>query len=527
MGRKSLMITISLALSLCSCGRSKGGGQDSGVSLGEIRSTVGQVSQEFQIPSRLLLAVGFKESGLSALPSSSIYNAEHSLGVSVGESAFGLKLDELGLENEDSSYQLPSQIRAYAKLVRTYIDEKGLSLGINIDSPDELYDWVWQLSLLHRKSNKNRKNVQIIFALELINYLNEGYTWQSSKTGEIVQLAPANPKILTENFSNQIQKNLELDTQKSEIYSVDYMQLTFDQGSGQLNIPNHIRVIHCPFSLSACLEIQSKTHNQEDARLQAHYVIPPDQSILTNPIKILQHRIPVLVTDNLGRVEQIRNAVVIMLVGDSGRYVDGIRVRSNPLWYTSYQLKNLGEIVHGICELMKLDNPTVNLDTCKIPGVSGGVQFMEQGSSENYRWGTIPDFNKNIFWSYIYDPDEQDGSAEFDFGKEERLYNAGESIDFDVNFIRGARKIEIELLERCENGKTIWTTLETRYVRDAASSHIQTRLYQQGPNFNGQHFFRALVYGEDNRLTSWAVVDLFLKDYDQEKYVFAELDACS
>lgn len=525
--KPNLVQVLFIILSICSCSDDGGQNDSSNGSTGDIQSTLEQVSVEYNIPSRLILAVGFKESGFSHLPSSSVYSAEYSLGVSVGDSAFGMSLEDLGFEADEDDMSLTEQIRAYGKLLRSYLDEKGLTLGRDISNSDELYDWVWQLSLMHRNSNKNRKNVQIIFALEVIHYLNQGYTWQSKETGEIVQLTPASPPITTEDFSSQIQKNLELDTQKSEIYSVDYMQLSFDQGSGQLNIPDHIRVIHCPFSLSACLEIQSKTQDKEEARLQAHYVIPPDQKILENPIKILQHRIPVLVTDYLGRTEQVLNAVVIMLVGHSGRYVDGIREQSNPMWYSSYQLKNLGEMVHGICELMKIDNPTIDIQTCKSPGVSQGVQFMEQGSSETYRWGAIPDFNKNIFWSYIYDPDEQDGAVEFVFQKESRVFELGESIDFDINYIRGATKIEIELLERCENGKTIWSTLETRYVRDVATSHIQTKLYQQGPNFNGQHFLRALVYGEDNQLASWSMIDLFLKDYDTEKYVYAELDACS
>ena len=61
------------------------------------------------------------------------------------------------------------------------------------------------------------------------------------------------------------------------------------------------------------------------------------------------------------------------------------------------QLKTLGNIVFGICELMKQDNPQVDIQECKTPGVERGVQFTVQGDSETYRWGNIPDFTKDIF----------------------------------------------------------------------------------------------------------------------------------
>ena len=522
-----LLLTLCAGLSNLGCGRKGGSSGGSSPSYGPIDAALRQSSNEFQIPYRLLLAVAVKESGMSPKPATTLYNTDNVLGVSVGETAFGLSFETLGLAVTPENMELIPQIRAYGAWLRTNIQQKKLSLNNNISNGDELYDWVWQMSLQHRDGQSNRKNVQILFALEILKTLNNGYTWQDQESGEIITLAAeANPIKINEAFSSQIQKNLQLDTQTSEIFSVDYMQLTYEQSSDKKNTPEGIRVIHCPFSLSACLEIQHKVDEKASARMQAHYVIPPDSSIVKNPLKIQQHKYPVLLTDSRGQTESIENAVVIMLVGDSGRYVNGIRTHSNPRWYTNAQLATLGKIIPGICNLMKQDNPATDLDKCKKPGEPGGVQFQSQGQSETYRWGDVPDYDKNIFWTYIINQDQLGGTAEFTFNQSTPIYRAGSPINFSLNFIRGAFKVSLEYMERCENNKVVWTTLQTHFIRDTANLPIQTVLYAQGPNHNGQHFLRALVYGEDGKLKGWKVEEIFLEDYDQEGKVFADLDQC-
>ena len=74
-----------------------------------------------------------------------------------------------------------------------------------------------------------------------------------------------------------------------------------------------------------------------------------------------------------------------MLVGDSVRYVKGILKEIYPLWYNNQQLRTLGKVIPGICDLMKQDYPAVDLAKCSTPGVSGGVQFQNKGQSETYQ----------------------------------------------------------------------------------------------------------------------------------------------
>lgn len=514
-----------LGATACGGGTSKKGG--SGPQPGPVATALYQASANHQIPYQLLLAVALKESGMSPETSYTSYvNEELTLGLRVGETAFGLPMETLGLTPENGGQKLEVQIAAYAAWVAAQLAAKRLELVPNLDEPDRFYDWVWQLAQLHRQGSENRKNVQIVFARELMQIINDGATWQDSGSNEFIQLPPRNGSTTLTSFSPQIQRNLQLDTQRSEIFAVDYMQLTYEQISGPRNRAEFVRVVHCPFSLSACLEIQNRSQLDQEAHIHAHYIIPADQKLLTNPIKIRQHRSPVLVTNNRGQAESVQNAIVVMLVGPSGRYVNGQRVQVNPSWYSSAQLKNFSKILRGICELMRLDEPSFDLSRCQSPGGQGGVQFQHQGQSQQYHWGDIPDFDESIFWTYVRDADELGGQIEFDFGPGDRIFPAGQAIPFQLSFITGAAKIMIEYMERCSNQKLVWTTLETRFIRNTRSQPFQIVLYDQGPNNNGQHFFRALVFDQANVLKGWAVSDVYLRSFDQESQPTANLKAC-
>jgi hypothetical protein len=518
-------IAISLLL-LTSCGGSSPDQAAAPNPGGEIQQALRAASQQHQIPYRLLLAVGLKESGLSPYASDTTYvNEELTLGLKIGETAFGLSREALGLAT-DTPPDLISQVNAYAAWVDQQLQQRNLNLPSTLARPDQIYDWVWQLALMHREGSDNRKNVQILFARELIAILNEGATWQNPASGEIIQLAPRPQPLSIVDFSPTIQKNLQLDTEKSEIFSVDYMQLTYEQITGPQNLAESIRVIHCPFSLSGCLELQNQTKATDEASLQAHYVIPPTDQLLSNPIKIRQHRSPVVVTNTRGQPESIQDAIVIMLVGSSGRYVDGRRLQANPNWYSNEQLKSLGKIVRGICELMKLDYEQLDLEKCQTPGVPGGVQFQNQGRSAQYHWGDVPDYDENIFWTYLNNPDELGGQVEFQFPAGSGIYQAGQPIQFNLSFITGVAKITVEYMERCSNDKLIWTTLETRFIRNVATQPFHLTLYDSGPNGSGQHFFRALVFDEENELKGWSISGLHLTNYEEDSQPAANLKAC-
>ena len=519
------VVSVLITFLLFGCGGSHNSSSSS--NLGPIESKLREVSLKYQIPYELLFAVGMKESGFTPRKSSSIYR-ENKIGFEISETAFGLSFEELGLESIEENETLIPQIEAYAAWLRSKVDQTDLSLELGVGNNDELYDWIWQISMAHRAGNSLKKNIQVLFALEMIKTLNQGAIWQDLDSGEILTLEPRNPPLdINTSFSSPIQKNLQLVTQTSEILSVDYMQLEYQQFPDIVNKPKYIKVIHCPFNLSACLATQNTDTEKNSALIEAHYVIPQDAALIQKPIKIKQHQIPVRLTNQNGQIEIIRDAIVIMLVGDSGRYVEGERIRSDPKWYTNYQLQQLSSVVIGVCGLMHHNDPSIDEQVCMTPGKQGGVEFKAQGASESYRWGDIADFDKDIFWTYITNADQLSGTTEISFDNNKAIYLSGSDVQTQVKFIRGARKVRVEFLERCRNNKVVWSTLQTSFVRDISEVQLTRKFYSKGPNGNGQHFLRALVYGEDGSLAGWQVTDFYLENPDDEEKVFADLDGCS
>lgn len=523
---KALFFTL-MGFLFLSCGGGSKGKNNSGREYGPVEGAIVSAASENDLPYRLVLAVGLMESQLSSDRSYTSYGDKLQLGVESAETAFGIGYKKLGLTKSKEKNDLGTQVNAYAKWLRAKIDEKSLSLDSSIPSNDSLYDWIWVIAQIHRSGDVHTKNVQIIFALELLDILNTGMTWQDSKTDEMIVLK-ANPEVITsELFSSQIQQNLKLDLQKSEIFSVDYLQTSYEPIVDLGSKPERIQVVHCPFSLSNCLALQSESPRNSDVSMQAHYIIPSDASLLPNPVKIRPHRSSVWFSNAKGKRVQLKNKVVIMLVGNSGRFVNGKRVKAKPDWFTNNQLISLGKIIQGACQLMKAENPAVDVKRCKNPddGKQGPV-FLHQSTGDQYGWGDIPDYDESIFWNYVKKPDQTDGAVEFSFFNDTDIFDAGSAMPFDLKMINGSSKVVVELMERCKNGKLIWTTLETRFIRDSTIEGFDFTLYGEGPNNNGQQFLRALVFNLENQLISWAVDDLFLVGYEKGSNLTANLKQC-
>lgn len=499
------------------CGRKASDGETGPTQNGRVASAFRAAASKYGIPARMMMAVAFKESHLSPRPESAMYvSGENPLGIPLSETAFGLSRAKIGLPNDDSSHNLETQIDAYARWIKKNLEDKHLTLNPNPSRPEEKFDWIWQLALMHRDGLDARRNVQIVFATELIEKLNTGDLWQDASSGEILDFPRENQPIKISEFPSQIQATLNLMTDESDVFAAQYFELTYQQPEENFNRPTHIRVVHCPLSLSACLELQNPTTDQDALRLQAHYIIPQDQSVVSKPLQVAQHKTPLLLTNNQGEPERVDNAIIVMLVGDSGRYEEGKRVQANPRWYTKYQLEKMGSIIRNVCPLLPKINPDIDVTRCMTPGVADGVNFKNQGNSETYQWGDIPDYDTTIFWSYIDAPAALNGEATFEFAGGRKVFDARSPVRFNLRFIRGAAKIVLERLERCNNNRLVWTTAQSELVRNVDRKGYEMNLFHRGPNSNGQHFFRALVYSNEGRLMGWAVDDLFLQNYDAE-----------
>ncbi|MCX6130688.1 MAG: hypothetical protein NTX25_16715 [Proteobacteria bacterium] len=503
---------LSMMASLSGCGQEKKHKSTPPPPLGTVTQVFADISAKYKLPRDILLAIAFKSSGFSSKASRGSYGIEALLrGMPAGETVMGLPRSLLKLDDNAESDSIRLQMEAYGAWVRSNLESQHLELSPSPNTPDAIYDWIWQLAKMHYADGQTRKNVQIIFVFEIINVLNKGFIWQDAVSRERIELPPRQSPLSKASFSTPIQANLQLDTQTSELFYVDYLQLTLGESTNTENQDKRILVIHCPFSLSICLGSQTVKSPSTSVTLNAHYVVASDESLLTRPIKILQHRTPVRVTDTKGEQQLLTDAIVIMLVGNSGRYIDGSRVQTDPTWYTRNQLKNMGKLIQGVCQLMNRDDPSIDIERCRTPGL--GLEFRSP-TDLGFRIGDIADFDPSIFWAFAKNPDNLSGEVDISLPANQKLFPAGAPIQTHLAFIRGTAKLEVQLLERCSSGKTVWSTLQTHYLRNTDSKNIELSLYDQGPNLNGQHFIRALAYAADGKLMGWTVKDLFLSNYD-------------
>jgi hypothetical protein len=507
----SLLLSLSLA---------QGCGKDSEASSSRSLSPTEKIFQnaasKYKIPYRMLLAVAFKESGLATKRETAVYQTrDNQIGTSLTETAFGLSRTKLGIDEHETPDSLAVQVDAYARWLRENLDEARLTLASNPSDQVEKYYWIWNISMLHRAGITGKRNTQIVFAKELIHELNEGDFWQDTESGDVVRLEKEPKPIVVEDLPFEVQDNLDLQTEPTEIPLVEYFELTFSP-VGNDNKPNHIKVIHCPLSLSACLELQNPSETEDQARMSAHYIVPPDTSVVPGALQVASNVNPVVITNQEGKPEEVKDAIVVMLVGDSGNYVEGKRAIANPKWLNEAQLSRMGNLIHKICNLLSSYDKNVKVDECLTPGGPRGIEFVNQGSSETFQWGDIPDYDENIFWAYISSGTTLAGEVGFHFQRKDKIYSAAKPVTFDIQYFKGTAMVVLELLSRCPDGKLVWFPLETKWVRNQDKTKFDLSLYYQGPNNNGQHFFRALVYDQFSNLSGWAVDDVFLNDYETQ-----------
>ena len=278
---------------ILSCGQGSHKKKSGPPPLGPTTQAFSRTARDYKIPQDILLAIAYKESGINPHSSQTYYGPERlPIGPRLAETTMGLSASTLGL-TEAPAPDLATQLDAYGSWVQKNLESQHLALPSILSKNDDVYDWAWQLARLHHGGTLNSKNVQIIFALELIDVLNKGFMWQDPVTKERITLGPRTPQLEASSFSLPIQANLKLDTRTSELFFVDYLQLTYGNLNGQENHPKRIIVVHCPFTVSTCIGDQLQKAEGRFVPLEAHYVIPSTTDVLRNPIKILQHKSPV------------------------------------------------------------------------------------------------------------------------------------------------------------------------------------------------------------------------------------------
>ena len=518
---------------LTGCGSKPKGSSGGGPSVGKVESSFLKASRENRIPVRILMATGYLESQL--VPQMALANyvsigsdEPSARGTIITETAFAQTFATLGLDPAKAEAQtLEAQIDAYAKWLRTKIDNDGLALNENPVERDDLFYWIQLMSRVQRNGLEGRQNVQILFAKELIEVLNNGFVWQNqTDVSETITFQPEQTKIEFTDFSQNGQNFFTLTELNGRFYGAKYLPLATVTPSDIVNKPKRVSVIHCPLTLSACLELQTR-NEESDVNLAAHYIIPQDDTVFSDIIQVADHQEAVIVTNSAGEDVPVTDSIVVMLVGSSGRNISGKRTPANPTWFTYYQLERMRYAVDSICTYLST-NPTegvvVDRDQCMSFDGDNGLFFRSQGASEEYRWGDIADYDRSIFQAYFRATPKQ--SVAFEFPSKNRIFQAGQTIPLLMHVGPDANDLTVERLARCHNGKVVWVTVRNRQVFGETKVTLDEILHDAGPNDNGEHFFRMKVFGRDGLLTGWAVDKVHLQNY-KNKSLYASEDQCA
>jgi len=505
------------------CGKKKSGSSP-GPSVGPVERVFQAAASENGVPVRYLLAAAWVESRLAPARSSTPYvnpsdqTDQVFKGLRLSQTAFGLTQEQLGIAGQENAETLSVQVGAYAALLKSRVES--LRLNRSPSTPEDKFQWVWEIAQMHRDGLTGRRNVQIVFAHELIAALNQGFIWQDADTGEVVTLQKETPGLKIQDFPVDRQALFQLDTMSGQVRRAEFMHLVNPSGGGQVrNEPQRIEVIHCPLTLSACLELQTKAQGDE-VHLGSHYVIPEDPregAYVDRALQVAFHDEVVSLTGTDGKFRTVQDAIVVTLVGNSGRYVQGKRIPAAPTWMGANQLRLLGGLINDVCARLATDNG-VDFNACISTGGANGVRFRNP-AGEDYRWGDIPDFDETIFKAHIASGGALQDATAFEFAGERRQFQAGQQINLTLRFGPRAKLIELETLVRCADQRVVWAPEATKEVISTTKRTIEVVKNYAGPNDNGDHFFRARILGANGEVIGWAVDRVYLTNYDVTGHV--------
>lgn len=505
-----LCASLNLALG---CGEQKssppGDGANSAVEL-----AFNEAARSSAVPKRLLMAVGYLESRLDPNAASTKQGGLR-LSPSYGESAFGLGRKELGIAKHPDQDLLATQIKAYGEWLAQKAE--GLELSREPKSAQEIFAWVWEIAKFHRHHSIGERNLRTLFAKELLDVLNTGFVWQDPKSKAVLRLKAAPEELRAEDLSPENQVLLRLvKTRSSEVPAALFFPLLPSSPDSKTNVPKGIEVIHCPFSLSACLAMQTK-EGKRTGLFEAHYAIPPASKGDTEILQLARHATKLRYRDKNGILKENDN-IVIMLAGHSGRIVDGKRISANPQWLSQRQLLDLAELVatsFGICDVLRIRHGEqfgLSGSDCKSYGK--GVRARLLASQGPISWGDIPDLDPKILAAYLQSPGGLSGATAISFTEDDRVYKAG-TVDFQLAFQISARTIDLEKLVRCDDGRLVWAALATaKEVRGKTKLEYSEEFYTSGPNGTGDHFLRTRSYDKSGQLIGWDLQNFMITDFE-------------
>jgi hypothetical protein len=463
------------------------------------------------VPVRFLMATGYIESGLRAERSSANYLQD---GQSVnrspshGETAFGFSYSELGIDPANSP-SLTDQIAAYGEFLKARLADSKPALAAV--TPEEKMRWIWSIAKIHRGSDAP-KNLLAVFSRELISVLNTGFVVQD-QDGVFASLDKEATPLRDQDLPLNYREDLQLDMYNAQIRSASLFSLARTDPNEGVSHPKSIEVVHCPFTLSTCIQLQ-QVESGDTAPMGAHYLIPSSDSEVPGILQFARHDEIVSLIGADGNVEHVNNRIIVMLAGSSGRYKDGQRAYADPLWMTDFQLRLLGAAVNEICAVL-VSSEGVNRDQCVGMEGANGVQFRRQ-KLEFYRWGDVSDFDETIIGPYLSNKDGISASTTLQISPEGSP-SAGSTFRLNAGFQSTARRVELERLVRCSSAdrRVVWEPVDQRQVRNVSSHSFENVWYDAGPNGTGDQYFRVKSSGENGKFMGWSTKRVQLKNFEK------------
>jgi hypothetical protein len=517
----AILFAVLSAASFTGCG-SRRKDTTSAATKTEIEQAFLDSSLESGVPVRLMMAAGYVESGLRAERSSikySIDGSQERLTLAKGESVFGFSMLELGLTG-DRDTDFKGQIAAYGRLLKAQLIT-GQSPTAFVTSEEKLR-WIWKFASVHMGEGASR-NLLAVFAREMMATLNTGFSVQNSD-GIIARL-DAEPKSLRdEDLPENIKQDLTLDMYHADIRSAYLFSLVHERAAAEVNTPTRIEVIHCPFTLSTCIQMQGGAGDEANP-LTAHYIIPSTAESVPGVLQFFHHNESVALIDINGKSEVVKDRVVIMLAGLSGRYSDGSRKFANPMWMTDYQLRLLGATIKDVCAAISHGDIALR-DSCQSVKGAGGISFRTQPAA-SYRWADIPDYDETIFAPYLAGGDGILANTTLTLSPDGPV-NAGTMFKLNAGFQATARRIELERLVRCPapDSRVVWEPVEQRQLRNVTTRSFDGSWFDSGPNGTGDQFFRVKVNGEAGRFLGWSTKLVQLRNFDKSEVVETSSKYC-
>jgi hypothetical protein len=520
--KKAILITLGLFLMHCG---SSGKGPAGGAHVAQpINSAFLEASRKNGIPMDVLKAVAFYETGLNAKASSAPYfqlgedSSANLLNLHSADTAFGLSQAELGIDPSDQA-TIPVQIHAYAEWIATHT--KDLQLPNAIRKDDDVFLWLWAMAKLHRPGDEAREVVWPLWVRGVMAKMNTGALWQSPS--EKVELPARGTPLRVEKLPPESASYLlnEIGFGISDLPGVATRLGLVDIDPSR-QTPKKIVITHCPLNITSCIDLQV-SDQPKGVYLGAHFIIPQESSDPIEdaiPYQVNDLERPVRVTNSFGVAEYLQDTVVIMLAGQSGHYVEGVREYVNPTWYSAKQLNQMSLVVKSVCKLLTRKYPgEVNENQCRANEGANSLRFIHQGERPNFRFGDIPDFDTKIFTSFL---NTAIGSiltmSEIKFVANRNQFSSSESVEIQVSVGSEIDYISVERAVRCPNQSIAWETYSNEPTKpNERSRRYSLRVADAGPNANGEHFLRVLLYSGRSGtavLSSWGLKSFYLKDYN-------------